>query len=235
MEIRILSLEDGAELARGTVIIIDVFRAFTTEAIAFQHGVEKIFLTEDVQQAVKWRTMGVAEYIMGEVDGIMPGEFDYDNSPRHFIENPSKFSGKPCIHRSSSGTQGIVLSSVHAEQIYAGSFLTAEATIQEVLRQKSGIVSIVAMGVAGKYRADEDELCAYYLRSRLEGRSPDTKAIKTLIRQGNTYQSYRRFADGNYPGDAEIALEIDRCDFAIRIEREEDKLVSRPVTHADLP
>ena len=40
MEIRLGSLvRDGRE-AQGTAVIIDVFRAFTTAAIAFDHGDE---------------------------------------------------------------------------------------------------------------------------------------------------------------------------------------------------
>ncbi len=38
MEIRIESLIEGAARASGTVAIIDVFRAFTTAAVAFANG-----------------------------------------------------------------------------------------------------------------------------------------------------------------------------------------------------
>ena len=38
MEIRIDSLVEGARRAEGTVVIIDVFRAFTTAAVAFSRG-----------------------------------------------------------------------------------------------------------------------------------------------------------------------------------------------------
>lgn len=38
MEIRIESLLEGARRARGTVVIVDVFRAFTTAAVALAPG-----------------------------------------------------------------------------------------------------------------------------------------------------------------------------------------------------
>ena len=44
MDIRLGSLVRDAEEAEGTVIIIDVFRAFTTAAIAFDHGATRITL-----------------------------------------------------------------------------------------------------------------------------------------------------------------------------------------------
>ena len=44
MEISLGSLKGGAEEAQGTTIIIDVFRAFTTAAIAFDRGANEIVL-----------------------------------------------------------------------------------------------------------------------------------------------------------------------------------------------
>ena len=44
MDIRVASLLEGAQSAEGVVVIIDVYRAFTTESFAFQKGVEKIIL-----------------------------------------------------------------------------------------------------------------------------------------------------------------------------------------------
>jgi 2-phosphosulfolactate phosphatase len=40
--INLLSLLEGAHAAKGTVVVIDVYRAFTTAAIAFQQGAAKI-------------------------------------------------------------------------------------------------------------------------------------------------------------------------------------------------
>ena len=46
MEIVLSSLLNGAKEAQGTVVIIDVYRAFTTAAIAFSKGAEKIILVQ---------------------------------------------------------------------------------------------------------------------------------------------------------------------------------------------
>ena len=53
MEIRIESLLEGAQRAKGTVIIVDVFRAFTTGSVAFSRGVEKIVLVAEVEEALE--------------------------------------------------------------------------------------------------------------------------------------------------------------------------------------
>ena len=81
MEIRMGSLLRDAREARGTVIIIDVFRAFTTAAVAFSRGASKIVLVAEVDEALALRVRGVGELCMGEVDGKRPPGFDFGNSP----------------------------------------------------------------------------------------------------------------------------------------------------------
>ena len=52
MEIKLGSLKRDAEEAEGTAIIIDVFRAFTTAAIAFDHGAKEITLFAEPEDAL---------------------------------------------------------------------------------------------------------------------------------------------------------------------------------------
>src|SRR5271169_1692377 len=74
------------------------------------------------------------------------------------------------------------------------------------------------MGGNGLKRTDEDELCAIHLRNRLEGRPGDADAIRRLILAGSEVE---RFHDPArpflHPEDVEIALDIDRYDFAVRV------------------
>ncbi len=81
MEIRLASLLQGAQEAQGTTIIIDVFRAFTTAAVAFDRGAKQIILVAEVEEARQLRQQGLGELCMGEVDGLKPSGFDYGNSP----------------------------------------------------------------------------------------------------------------------------------------------------------
>ena len=59
MEIRLASLLQGAQEAVGTTIIIDVFRAFTTAAVAFDRGATQIVLVAEVDEALALRRRGV--------------------------------------------------------------------------------------------------------------------------------------------------------------------------------
>ncbi len=229
MEIRRLSCLEGARRASGTVLVIDVYRAFTCQAVAFAQGAAKILLTDDHDEALRWKAEGRGDFTMGEVSDMMTYEetgFDFDNSPRNFYLHDVR--GKTPIQRTSAGVVGLCAAAPGADRLYAASFLTAEATVQAVLRDAPDVVSIVAMG-AWEQRTDEDELCAYYLLNRLEGRQPDKEAIKALVRTGNTYAWYLKEHHDGYPNDGEIGLHIDACDFAILVQREDGILVSRPV------
>ena len=154
MEIRIDSLYRGAQEARGTVVIIDVFRAFTTAAVAFSKGAEKIVLVAEVDEALKLRDEGVGEICMGEVDGTRPDGFDLGNSPYEMLD--AEVAGKTLIQSTRAGTVGMS-AAVNASKIYAGSFAIAQATVKAILRDAPELVTIVAMGLEARVHADEDE------------------------------------------------------------------------------
>jgi 2-phosphosulfolactate phosphatase len=84
------------------------------------------------------------------------------------------------------------------------------------------------MGDNGIKRTDEDELCAIHLRNRLEGRPGDADAVRRLILAGG---EVGRFHDPSrpylHPEDVDIALDIDRYDFAVRVNFENGRPVAR--------
>ena len=69
MEIRIASLLEGAREAEGTVVVIDVLRAFTTAAIALARGAEKLLLVATPDEARRLREDGQGDLCVGEVGG----------------------------------------------------------------------------------------------------------------------------------------------------------------------
>ena len=106
--------------------------------------------------------------------------------------------------------------------------VTAEATVRALLSASPDQISLVAMGDNGIKRTDEDELCAIHLRNRLEGRPGDADAIRRLILAGG---EVGRFHDPArpylHPEDVDIALDIDRYGFAVRVEFENGRPVAR--------
>ena len=225
MEIRIGSLYRGAQEARGTVVIIDVFRAFTTDAVAFSKGAEKIVLVAEVEEALKLREQGVGEICMGEVDGIRPDGFDLGNSPFEMLN--ADVAGKTLIQSTRAGTVGMS-AAVNASQIYAGSLVLAASTVKAIVHDAPDLVTIVAMGAEARVHADEDEQCAFYMRNLLQGRKPDHDAVRALVLSGAEAQKYSDPEQPQFhPEDRDMALQIDSVDFAIKVGREDGLLVAR--------
>jgi 2-phosphosulfolactate phosphatase len=225
MEIRIESLIEGARRARGTVVIVDVFRAFTTAAVALARGADRIIMVAEPQEALRLRDEGVGESCVGEVNGIRPGGFDFGNSPHEMMQ--ASLQGKVVIQSTRAGTTGVA-AATQAEAVYAGAFVVAEATAKAILRDDPPYVTIVAMGWNARVRTDEDELCALYLRNLLQGRRPDREALRQLVLAGG---EAAKFGDPSQPHfhreDLEIATEVNKYDFAIRVAKEDGFLVAR--------
>jgi len=226
MEISIGSLVSGAQKARGIAVVIDVYRCFTTEAVAFRNGAKKIILVAEIEEALYLKSKGVGDLVMGEVGGRKPDGFDFGNSPYELKD--IDLSGKTIIQSTRAGTVGVTNVS-GAEIIYGGSLVVAKATTIAIQSRNPSYVSLVAMGLEGRIRSDEDEQCALYLRNVLQGRFPDKKAVKSLIMAGEESQKYDDSNLTQWPvEDRTMALQIDSHNFALRITVEDGQYVSRP-------
>ena len=120
MGIRIESLIEGAARASGAVAIIDVFRAFTTAAVAFANGATRITMVASVEEALALRERGV-----GQIGRPVEG-FDFGNSPYELSR--VDLSGVAIIQRTSAGTQGITTAAKAAQHMFAASLVTVSAT-----------------------------------------------------------------------------------------------------------
>jgi 2-phosphosulfolactate phosphatase len=225
IEVRIESLLEGAKRATGIIAVIDVFRAFTTAAVAFANGAEKIIMVSRVEEALSLRANGTGQICMGEVGGRAPPEFDYGNSP--FEITGVDFTGKTLIQRTSAGTQGMTAANPDCPR-FAASLVTASATARAMAACATDRITLVAMGQDGEDRTDEDEVCAIHLRNLLQGRPGNRAAVQNLILAGG---EVNRFHDPSRPHlhqeDVQIALDIDRYDFAIRVTLEDNRPVAR--------
>jgi len=227
MEIRLASLTSGAQAAVGTTVIIDVFRAFTTAAVALSRGAQRIVMVDSLDNALALRSSGVGDYCIGERDSTKPPGFDFGNSPAELER--AEVAGKTLIQTTSNGTAGI--NAAHgADRIYAGAFVTAEATVRAILRHAPAIVTLVAIGRRnGTIRADEDELCALYLRARLEGRQPDVAAVRGLLASMPPPPNPKLVAEGAYDlKDRQIAAQVDAMKLAIAVRRDGGLLIAEP-------
>jgi 2-phosphosulfolactate phosphatase len=197
-------------------VIIDVFRAFTTDAFVMANGAETIHPVLTVEEARELRRLHPDWLLMGERGGIKVEGFDYGNSP-HEIRDVD-FTGRTLIQTTGSGTRGIV-NAVGADEIILGSFVMAGAIVDYIKEVDPDVVSLVAMGWNGNYSAIEDELCAEYLEDCLVGQSPDFRAMRRRIQED---PQGAKFFDPSKPqfveGDFHAAINLNNFDFVLKVE-----------------
>lgn len=217
MEIRILELIEGAKLAEGLTVVIDVFRAFSLECYLYGQGAERIHPVGSLEEAFRLKSEHPDWVLFGERKGARVPGCEYGNSPSSIAG--VDFSGKTLIHTTSAGTQGIV-NAVHASEIVTGSLVNAAAIAEYIRRRQPEVVSLVAMGKAGLARAEEDLLCAEYIRSLLLDEAfPIDRRMADLRNCGGEH-FFRPETQEIYPeADFALCTRRDAFPFVIRVSR----------------
>ena len=170
-EIKILQLLDGAKMAEGLTVVIDVFRCFTFEAFALNSMAKHIYTSDDIDKCLQLKRDNSDYIIAGERDGVTLQGFDLGNSPAELLMN-FDVEDKTIIHSTSSGVRGIV-NAKGASEILGGSFVTAKAIAKYILDKNPKKVSLVCMGWSCVRPTDEDTVCAEYIKSLLIGEEMD--------------------------------------------------------------
>jgi 2-phosphosulfolactate phosphatase len=216
MEIQLLDFVDGARKARGTVVIIDVFRAFSTACYAFANGASSVIAVGEIDDARRLKSINPGWLLIGERGGKKIEGFDYNNSPTE-IEK-ADLQGKTVVLTTHAGTQGLV-NATFSEELLTGSFVNARTTAQHILSKTPSRVSLVRMGVEAARRANEDDLCSEYLKSLLLDLPFDINKVRPILREAPTSA---RFFDVNRPWsperDFDLCLDIDRFDFMLQAQ-----------------
>ena len=119
MDIRKSYYLDGAKNAEGLVVIIDVFRAFSTACYIYGSGAERIILAAGPEQALALKNDHPGYVLIGEKNARMVNGFDYGNSP--YSVEKANLTGKTAVLMTSAGTLGL-LGAEKADEVLTGSF-----------------------------------------------------------------------------------------------------------------
>lgn len=221
MNIKILHMLEGAKVATGITVIIDVFRAFTVEAYLMNNGAEKLIPVADMQYAYDCKKKDKNCVLIGERGGKILPDFDYGNSPSQ-IEN-IEFFGKTIIHTTSNGTQGIE-NAKNAQEILTGSLVNAKSIANYINKKAVEDVSLVCMG-AGLKRQDEDDLCAYYIKSLLEGTKLNLEDEIEKLKYTSGAKFFDEAQQDVFPKeDFYLSTQVDKFNFVLKVEKEENGL-----------
>ena len=205
---------DGARAAEGVVVVIDVLRAFTVSAYALAGGARECLLVTTVDEAHALAASTPGAILSAEVDTLPVVGIPISNSPTQILE--ADLRGHTVVQRTSAGTQAI-RAVVRADAMYAASLVVARATAQACLLRQPQTVTLVASG-----DFPEDHACARYIEAVMHGEDEDVSRLLAPLFKSERYQ---KFARGDWPGfprtDLDLALAIDRFDFAMAATRDE--------------
>lgn len=216
LDIRYATLGD-CHHATGLVVVIDVLRAFTMAAHVLDRGAAEIWPVSGIDEAFALRRDHPGVLVMGEQDGITVPGFDTGNSPSQL--DGLDLAGRTIVQRTTAGTQGVVRS-VSADDLLAASFVCAAATVRAIRERAAGRVTFVVTGADDRRDGDEDRACADYLADLLRGGRPDPTPY---LRRVPMSTAGRPFADPDRDdspvADLDLAMQVDRFDFALHVTR----------------
>lgn len=218
VKIRLGNLQNCEEAA-DLVVAIDVIRAFSTAAFAFDRGAEKIICTDEVDQAFQIAKATPNSLIMGEIDGISIPGFDLNNSTSKIAV--MDLSGKTIVQRTTAGTPGLVRPT-KAKVFLACGLLNVGATAAYIRSLQPEEVFLVATGTRTEEleRGDEDVACAEYIRGLLTGKPFPLSEVIPRVRNSVDAALFSDPNSDDFPlADLDLTCQVDRFDFVMRAER----------------
>jgi 2-phosphosulfolactate phosphatase len=84
-------------------------------------------MVDTLEKALALRSLGTGDFCIGERDSVKPPGFDFGDSPVELAR--ADVVGNTLIQTTSNGTAGINAAR-GADRIYAGTFVTADATVR---------------------------------------------------------------------------------------------------------
>lgn len=212
-DVSIIGMDDEVPADR-VVIVLDIIRAFTTAAIAFERGATEIVCVPSPAAARNLRPQLPDHLVIGEQGGLKPADFDLGNSPHEMAT--ADVEGRRLIQATTNGTRGLARATAPAA-ILAASAVNAGATARWIAANFSGAPVVILCTDSG---AAEDPACAEYLRGLLLGTSPDPEVLVAGIKEGALDHEART---AGYPVDEQVDItlgvpyccEVDRAGFAM--------------------
>lgn len=221
MDILVTDFVAGARAARGIAVIIDVFRAFSLAAYAFDAGVQAVLPVADLDAARQLRHQHPEWLLLGERHARPPPDFDGGNSPAQLVR--WDLQGRQVIHTTHAGTQGLT-HAVHADEVVTGALVNAAAIVRYLRKQAPQQVTLVRMGYAAQARCAEDDLCAELLAARLRGEPYPVADIRERLRATPAAAKFFDVRCAAYApqADFELCTALDRFDFVLKLDTRRD-------------
>ncbi|MFB8239738.1 2-phosphosulfolactate phosphatase [Kitasatospora purpeofusca] len=222
MDSRFLGIDEVAEVP-AVAVVVDVMRAFTVAAWAFERGAEKIVLAGSLDEALALKARRPGWVALK--DGAAAPGFDAVNSPG--LLRGVDLGGRTVVQKTTAGTVG-ALAVKDAPLVLCAGFVVAGATARLLRDRGCGSVTYVVTGEDG--RAEEDLACAQYIAGRAAGERTDADAyLRRAAGSRAAAELAQGVREGAHPDDVALCLELDRFSFAVVAAQEDALTVLRPV------
>jgi len=215
--VSITQLADRPPLG-GTVVVVDVVRAFATSGALVAAGADRIRCVETLEAARALRTPQTV--LVGEDGGYRPADFDHGNSPR----NVPPLHGRQVVQRTSNGTRGLARAS-GADAVLAMAATNVSATARWLLANGAPDLTVLCTG-----RTSEDVACARALRAILRGERFVAGALSAAVLASGPEHAI--WPEDWFRADVEVCAEVDRYDQALVGEPHDDGSVTLRAVHS---
>jgi 2-phosphosulfolactate phosphatase len=195
---------DGVDLARRTVVVIDLLRASTTICHALAAGAASVVPfaeVDDVRRAAAGQSR--AEVLLGgERDGVRIEGFDLGNSPSEYT--PSAVFGRRIYFTTTNGARAIAHAQ-HAQRVVIGAIVNRRSVVEAIAGDPH--VEVLCAGTNGRVTR-EDILAAGALVDDLLSKSPRTTNSFADSARGEWQELLTTAAALGRSPSAQLALEL---------------------------
>jgi len=207
----------GAREARGIAVVIDVFRAFSVAAYAFDEGASRVLPVAEIEDAKALARRFPGAVLAGERHARKLPGFDIGNSPTEL--RAFGLRNKVLVHTTHAGTQGLV-NATGADEVLTGAFVNISAVRRHIEARAPARVSLVRMGHEARERCAEDDLYAECLRLMLLGQPAPLAEVRERLRDAPAaVKFFDPACDWAPRDDFEYCTDVDRFDFVLRLRR----------------
>lgn len=194
------------------VVVIDVFRAFSTAAYVLDRSPASYIFSKNTTTIVKIASQHEQPLLIGKPEIGANLIYHIPNSPTRSLQ--TEVTGKNVLHRTEAGAKGVLLAK-DADIVLVTSFVNSGATARYIRKFPKAKVIIMPMGHEGNTPTLEDNLCGQYIVALINGKLFDIQQFLPELKQGSG-----KYFFGNdqwqYPStDFHLCLDINRFNFPI--------------------
>lgn len=202
----------------AVAVVIDVLRATSTLARAFDQGAARVIAAATVAEAFELKRRHPEALLCGEREGRPVPGFDLGNSPNEYARE--RIAGRVLIFASTNGSQALKLAA-SASRTLLGAFVNVAAVVERVAGDSD--VWLIASGKLGRPSL-EDLACAGWMARALgergfridsaearlvESLAPaDAARVRSLV-QGASQGRYLRSLGSSFAADVEFCASLD--------------------------